>query len=152
MFEGRRTRPRCSGQARLLANAHIGEVLRELDDADIVRTDAATVLPQVLAHGAALLRLVNVARGILRLRLMLLAAHGAEFAGWMCRERGDLIGARHYTNQATSLCTDTDLARYLRVRLAEISLTEGGSAAARELAEATGSAGVCGAGRHEPCV
>jgi hypothetical protein len=72
-----------------------------------------------------------------RVELTMLAARGAEFAGWMAQESGDVTAALWWTRKAVRMAGEAgmhDLATYALVREALVTLYQRDGAATVELA------------------
>ncbi|MFG1641290.1 helix-turn-helix domain-containing protein [Amycolatopsis sp. NPDC049252] len=85
----------------------------------------ALVLAPLVAHVNTLHGLAAASPAPLRSQLLLLASHGAEYAGWMSQEAGDEAAALWWTRQAVECAVEAgndSLASYALVRRAEIAM------------------------------
>ncbi len=101
-------------------------------------TAPSALLPALAVQFGTLQAAAVRARGRSRAQLALLAAHYAEYAGWMIQECGDRAGALALTEVAARLSArapDGSLASYLQLRRADIALYNGDGAAVVALAE-----------------
>ncbi|WP_374772530.1 helix-turn-helix domain-containing protein [Streptomyces sp. NBC_01310] len=102
----------------------------------------AVVAPMSIAATAALRGLGRGTPPAQRGALLQLAAHFAEYTGWMAQEAGDDPAARWWTGQAAGLAKaggDDEMAAYALLRQAEIALYQGDSLSTVALAGAAGA-------------
>jgi transcriptional regulator with XRE-family HTH domain len=92
------------------------------------RTASEMVLPAAIAQSRAVSDLAARSGARARRELFELAAHHAEFVGWMLQEQGDSRGALDWTARAVQLdqqADRADMAAYALVRAAELALYRG---------------------------
>lgn len=85
----------------------------------------AAVLPSLVERVRTLQTLAGAARGTERTDLYVLAAHHAEYAGWMAQEQGHPGAAMRWTRHAVLLDVQAgrrDMTAYAYVRQAELAL------------------------------
>ncbi|GIF20153.1 transcriptional regulator with XRE-family HTH domain [Actinoplanes tereljensis] len=89
------------------------------------QTAPALVIPVAKVQTRIVTDLAAQSHGPVRDELFELAAHHAEFVGWMLQEDGDPAGALEWTTRAVQLNSPTgrsDMAAYALVRRAELAL------------------------------
>ncbi|MEV4636932.1 helix-turn-helix transcriptional regulator [Actinoplanes sp. NPDC049548] len=107
----------------------------------------SSLVPLLAAQFGLLRAAVSTARPPVRDRLVLLAAHYAEYAGWMVQECGDDAGALALTRVAATLAASVAdgeqgtaaaaLRAYTNLRMADVALYRGNGKAVVTLAERT---------------
>lgn len=107
----------------------------------------SSLLPMLAAQFGLLRAAASTARRPVRDRLILLAAHYAEYAGWMIQECGDDAGALALTRVAATLAASVidgaeagdaaALRAYTSLRMADVALYRGNGKAVVTLAERT---------------
>jgi transcriptional regulator with XRE-family HTH domain len=101
-------------------------------------TSPAIVLPMLIAQSHALRCLLRAVGPKERTELALLAAHNAEYAGWMAQESGNVEAALWWTRKSVDNATevgDRDLAANSLVRRALVTMYRRDAASTIELAQ-----------------